>query len=326
MKEKRSVGLPPQLLSGAGRVLRPRDATDLYSNPRAEFRRMERTGVLRRIATGYYVAVPQERVGDPLWRPPIEDVAIGVAVADYGDAAALMGLSAARYHGAVPRAYAKAWIATNVSRRPVDGGGFGLFVFVARDVRSLDLVRAHTGVATGWVTSIEQTAVDLLRRPSWADGRRAADDAVARLLPQCQDRLDELAAAQRGRSALARIRPTSAHQPSAARHVPASDDFSLELGRAVARQLECNETAVRALAQRNLTRARAERDVQPSWMHRWQELLDGPMSELIDVLTSPSEEARVLRQSSPFAGVLAPRERWALLAEVKEARRAARSA
>lgn len=323
----RSVGLHPQLLSGGRRVLRPQDASDLYSNPRAEFRRMERTGVLRRIAIGYYVAVPQERIGDPSWRPPIEDVAIGVAVADYGDAAALMGLSAARYHGAVPRAHAKAWIATNVSRRPIDGGVFGLFRFVARDVRSLHLVRAHTRVATGWVTSIEQTAVDLLRRPSWAGGRRAAEDAVARLLPRCQDdRLDELAAAQRGRAALARIRPTRAHQTSAARQVPASDEFSLELGRAVVRHLERDETTVRALAQRNLTRARAEHDVPPSWMHRWQELLNGPTSELIDVLTSPNEQARVLRQSSPFAGVLTPRERWALLAEVKEARRAARSA
>jgi hypothetical protein len=308
-------------------VLRPQDATDLYRNPRAEFRRMERTGVLRRVATGYYVAVPQERIGDPTWRPPIEDIAIGIAVADYGDAAALMGLSAARYHGAVPRAHAKAWIVTNVSRRPVDGGLFGLFVFVARDVGSLDLVRAHTEIATGWVTSLEQTAVDLLRRPSWADGRRAAEDAVARLLPRCRgDRLDELAAAQRGRSALARIRPDRAHQTSAARHVPASDDFSLELGRAVVRHLERDETAVRAVAQRNLTRARAEHDVQPPWVHRWQELLDGPTSELIAVLTSPNEGARVLRQSSPFAGVLTPRERWALLAEVKEARRAARSA
>lgn len=288
---------------------------------------MERTGVLRRIATGYYIAVPQDRIGDPTWRPPIEDIAIGIAVADYGDAAALMGLSAARYHGAVPRAHAKAWIAANVSRRPVDGGVFGVFAFVARDVDSLDLVRAHTEVATGWVTSIEQTAIDLLRRPSWADGRRAAEDAVARLVPRCQgDRLDELAAAQRGRAALARIRRTRAHRTSAARHAPASDDFSLELGRAVARHLERDEPAVRTLAQRNLTRAREEHDVQPSWMHRWQELLDGPRSELIDVLTSPKEQARVLRQSSPFAGVLTPRERWALLAEVKEARRAARSA
>lgn len=308
-------------------MLRPQDAADLYTNPRAEFRRMERTGALQRIATGYYVAVPQEHIGDPTWRPPIEDVALGIAAADYGDAAALMGLSAARYHGAVPRAHAKAWIATHVSRRPVDGGSFGLFVFVTRDIDSLDLVRARAELATGWVTGIEQTVLDLLRQPSWADGRGAAEDAVARLLPQCHnDRLDELAAAQRGRSALTRIRPTRAHRTSVTRDVPASDDFSLELGRAVARHLKRDEVQVRALAQRNLDRARAEHPVEPSWIHRWQELLDGPTSELIDVLTSPDERARALRQSSPFAGVLTPRERWAALAEVKEARRAARSA
>lgn len=194
-------------------MLRPQDAAELYSNPRAEFRRMEGTGALRRIATGYYAVVPQDRVGDPSWRPPMEDLALGIAVADYGDDAALMGLTAARYHGAVPRAHAKAWIATTVSRRPIEGGPFGRIAFVTRDVRSLDLVRARTSVATGWVTSVEQTALDLMRRPSWADGKSAAADAVSRLLPRCDDALlDDLAAKQRGRAALDRARAAVARE------------------------------------------------------------------------------------------------------------------
>jgi hypothetical protein len=110
------------------------------------------------------------------------------------------------------------------------------------------------------------------------------------------------------------------------REVPASDDYSLALGRAVARHLETDERAVKMRAHRNLVRARARYDVQPPWIREWQQLLDGPTGALIEALTSPAEEARVLRQSSPFAGVLAPRERWTLLNEVKEARRAARSA
>ena len=102
--------------------MRPQDAAGLYANARADFRRMEITGALRRIAAGYYVVTPPDHISDSSWRPSIEDLALGVAVADYGDDAALMGLSAARYHGAVPRAYAKAWIVTNVSRRAIDGG------------------------------------------------------------------------------------------------------------------------------------------------------------------------------------------------------------
>lgn len=205
MNDERSVGLHPRLLARGRRVLRPQDAAVLYSNPRAEFRRMEGTGALRRIATGYYVVVPQDRIGDPSWRPPMEDLALGIAVADYGDDAALMGQSAARHHGAVPRAHAKAWIATTVSRRSIEGGPFGRITFVTRDVSSLDLVRARTSLATGWVTSVEQTALDLMRRPSWADGQSASADAVSRLLPRCDDALlNDLAAEQRGKAALDR--------------------------------------------------------------------------------------------------------------------------
>lgn len=105
------------------------------------------------------------------------------------------------------------------------------------------------------------------------------------------------------------------------RDVPASDDFSLALGRAVARHLEADVDAVRAVADRKLNRARAQYDVEPQWIRQWQQLIGGPVEALVEVLTSPDESARVLRQSSPFAGVLTPRERWAILAEVKKARR-----
>lgn len=64
VNEGRSVGLHPRLLRYGRRVLHPRDAVELDVDPRAEFRRMESTGTLRRIATGYYVVVPQDRIGD----------------------------------------------------------------------------------------------------------------------------------------------------------------------------------------------------------------------------------------------------------------------
>ncbi|CAN5893606.1 hypothetical protein BH23ACT10_BH23ACT10_33340 [soil metagenome] len=107
------------------------------------------------------------------------------------------------------------------------------------------------------------------------------------------------------------------------RQVPASDDFSLALGRAVASRLLADPDGVRTIGRRNLVRAVEQHGpTAQHWIARWRALLDGPDDDLIAVLTSPDEWARVLRQTSPFAGVLTPRERWALLDEVRMARRA----
>ena len=200
-------GLPVELYQLGRRVVRPRDAAGLYHNPRAEFRRLAEAGALRHLAHGYYLVPPQEALGDPRWRPPVEELALGIAVADHGEQAALMGLAAARHHGAVPRAHATAWVAVSVNRRPVDAGRYGRMVFVARDLASLDLVRARTEIADGHVTSVEQTIVDLARRPAWAGGADTAGEAIARLWPRADQRLlQELAAAQRGRAAIERVR------------------------------------------------------------------------------------------------------------------------
>jgi predicted transcriptional regulator of viral defense system len=199
--------VPADLAALGRRVLRPRDATALYRNPQAEFRRMAKTGVLRRIAHGYYLLPPLEQMGEPGWRPLVEHLALGVAVADHGDQAALMGLSAARHHGAVPRAHATAWIAIPVVRRPLDCGPYGRVVFVPRDLDRLDLVRAHTPVADGWVTSVEQTIVDLARRPDYGGGADLAHEVIEALWPRAEAGLvDELADQQRGRAALERVR------------------------------------------------------------------------------------------------------------------------
>ncbi len=43
----------------------------------------------------------------------------------------------------------------------------------------------------------------------------------------------------------------------------------------------------------------------------WQELLENQsLEEILDFMVSDSERARRLRQSSPFAGILTPQERW----------------
>jgi hypothetical protein len=54
----------------------------------------------------------------------------------------------------------------------------------------------------------------------------------------------------------------------------------------------------------------------------WAEVLDRPIPEIIAFLTDTGERARELRQSTPFAGVLDPRERWRLWREAGERARA----
>lgn len=50
---------------------------------------------------------------------------------------------------------------------------------------------------------------------------------------------------------------------------------------------------------------------------RWRELLSRPAAEIAHALVEDSEEMRDLRQNTPFAGALAPRERWRIIREVR---------
>jgi hypothetical protein len=50
----------------------------------------------------------------------------------------------------------------------------------------------------------------------------------------------------------------------------------------------------------------------------WQALLAGPVERLREVLVAETEEARALRQSTPFAGAIEPRERWRIWKETRE--------
>ena len=49
---------------------------------------------------------------------------------------------------------------------------------------------------------------------------------------------------------------------------------------------------------------------------RWRELLDGPSSELREMLVADTQEARDLRQVTPFAGVVSNEQRWSIVREV----------
>ena len=199
-------GLPPQLARRLFGVLRPIDARGVYASPGPEFARLTRRGLLHKVATGYYAIVPPDST-DRAWLPSVEAAAYGIAAADYGpEGAVLMGVSAARIHGALPRAVAVAVVAVE-KRRPVLAlaDRAATVRFVLRDTARLDAERVGTDLGPALVTTVEQTVLDLTHRPGLGGGADEAREAVRALWPRAEPaRLRMIAQGQRLRAALAR--------------------------------------------------------------------------------------------------------------------------
>ena len=91
------------------------------------------------------------------------------------------------------------------------------------------------------------------------------------------------------------------------------DQRSLALHRAIAEKLRAHpallEIALDNLDRWTLMRSRS----QPYW-DAWREILSRPLPEILDLLEEESERMTALRQATPFAGVLEPKERWAIYA------------
>lgn len=89
------------------------------------------------------------------------------------------------------------------------------------------------------------------------------------------------------------------------------DQRSLALHEAVAARLE-TDPALLDIARHNLQRWLAMSS-HSAWLE-WRRVLDEtPLPDLLALLRSSDERARRLRQSSPFAGLLTPAERQAIL-------------
>ena len=58
--------------------------------------------------------------------------------------------------------------------------------------------------------------------------------------------------------------------------------------------------------------------VHPRYSEAWRRLLSSEPDEILARLVDPGEAMRALRQCSPFAGALDPRERWRILRHVRE--------
>jgi hypothetical protein len=95
---------------------------------------------------------------------------------------------------------------------------------------------------------------------------------------------------------------------------------SLELHRAIAERLRRNPDLA-ARARDNLARwmtQHGDGPLLPAY-REWSELLEHlSVGEIIELITEKSENATRLRQNSPFAGILSPREVWKIKQSTKE--------
>lgn len=101
------------------------------------------------------------------------------------------------------------------------------------------------------------------------------------------------------------------------------DSFSRRLHREVGFRLAADPEAIVARARVNLGVMRRANPAAEAWLGAWERLLSGPLDDLLALLADPGPQSRDLRQCSPFAGVLTPRERWVILRGIREERGAA---
>jgi len=86
------------------------------------------------------------------------------------------------------------------------------------------------------------------------------------------------------------------------------EERSILLHRVIAQRVSENPALLDA-ARANLRRW-VGRDGGRLYWTEWENMLKGSLDDLLAFMVSPSEKARRLRQSSPFCGILTPRERW----------------
>jgi predicted transcriptional regulator of viral defense system len=205
-RQRHSTPLPASLASLPLKTIRPRDAEIAYSHPRSQLARLADRGLLHRVADGYYIVVPPEMVGRR-WLPGLEAAAAGVASTIYGaDNAVLMGVSAARVLGAIPRALATAVVAVPKQHRPITLTDRSSVVqFVKRETHRLDAERIQTPLGPALATTPEQTTLDLAHRPLLGDAEVEVPPAIAALYERSdKKRLKAIAVDQRLTASLRR--------------------------------------------------------------------------------------------------------------------------
>jgi len=99
-----------------------------------------------------------------------------------------------------------------------------------------------------------------------------------------------------------------------------NDEIGLELGRRVAERLEAEPELI-GVALANLDNWSISNAKVSSLLRcyaEWRAVLKRPLVEICELLRSDTEEARRLRQNSPFVGVLSPREVWEIKRKIRQ--------
>ena len=195
----------PSLLRRGVRVVALEEAGDEPAHP--GYARLATGGVLHRMAPRYYAILRSEHVGAG-WLPDLEAVSWGIAAADDGPrSVALMGLSAARAHGALAGAIDVGVVATTRNRPPLRlTDRHATVSFVRRDPRRLKIERYTGALGSGWLTTVEQTLLDLAAYPQLGARPDLAEDGITGLIDKADPHiLHSLAGAQRRLGALDRI-------------------------------------------------------------------------------------------------------------------------
>jgi hypothetical protein len=88
-----------------------------------------------------------------------------------------------------------------------------------------------------------------------------------------------------------------------------AQERTLQAHRVLAERIE-HDSSILVHARNTLSRWIEQERIHPEYATKWASLLDGPLDRLRSAMTAESETSRDLRQTSPFAGCLSPRERW----------------
>ena len=162
---------------------------------------------VHKLAYGYYCLVPPGE-NPQTWMPGLEAAAAGIAATIWGAGAPiLMSLSAARIHGALPRAIGEAVVAAPSNHDLITMTDRVARVrFVRRDVAALGAVRVQTELGTTLATSPAQTALDLARDPRLLQTPDLVSTLRAVLALTSLDEVAQIAATQgRTKAALERV-------------------------------------------------------------------------------------------------------------------------
>ncbi|MCC6536938.1 MAG: hypothetical protein IT162_05275 [Bryobacterales bacterium] len=96
------------------------------------------------------------------------------------------------------------------------------------------------------------------------------------------------------------------------------DRRSLAMHEAIAARLLSQPAEVLAIARDNLARRLPSAGRSRHYLDAWREILALSAAEIARIIVEDTERMTAMRQNSPFAGVLTPRERWAIYDEYAE--------